>query len=200
MSLLPPSSPRPDGALARGVRRAAGVAASRPKTAIALWLVLVIGCLVAGGMSGTRTLSDAESGAGESQRADERIAQAGLADPAVESILIRSADPTASADAAADLTRRLQADRADVAAVTGPAEAPELSTAGGRAVLVQARLRGDPDDAADRADAVGETLHAVRAEHAGVTFQQAGSGLFDSAITGIVEDDLQRAEMISRSR
>src|SRR5918998_2280933 len=139
MSQLPLSPPRPDGALARGVRRAAGAAASRPKTAIALWLVLVIGCLVAGGMSGTRTLTDAESGAGESQRADERIVAAGLADPAVESILIRSADPAASAAAADDVGRRLQADRGDVAAVTGPADAPELSTAGGRTVLLQAR-------------------------------------------------------------
>src|SRR5918998_1074002 len=164
MSQLPLSPPRPDGALARGVRRAAGAAAARPKTAIALWLLLVIGCLVAGGMTGTRTLTEAESGAGESARADKRIAAAGLADPAVESILVRSTEPSASADAAADLTRRLGDDR---------------------------------DDAADRADAVGETIAAVRAAHPGVALQQAGAGSFDSAIMGIVEDDLQRAELIS---
>ena len=52
MSLLHPfPHSRPDGALSRGVRRAAGVAAPRPKTTIALWLVLVVGCLVAGGMT-----------------------------------------------------------------------------------------------------------------------------------------------------
>jgi RND superfamily putative drug exporter len=197
MSLMPLSPPRPDGAIARGVRRAAGAAAARPKTAIALWLALVIGCLVAGGMTGTQELTDAQSGAGDSAQADERIAAAGLADPAVESILIRSAEPAGSAGAAADLTRRLEADRDAVAGVTGPQESPELSTAGGRTVLVQARLRGDPDDAADRADAVGETIAAVRAEHPGVTFAQAGSGSFDSAITEVVEKDLQRAELIS---
>jgi RND superfamily putative drug exporter len=197
MSPIPPSPPRPDGALARGVRRAAGAAAARPKTAIALWLALVIGCLVAGGMTGTRDLTDVESGAGQSAQADERIAGAGLADPAVESILVRSAEPGAGADAAAELTRRLEADRGDVAAVTGPQQAAELSAAGGRTLLVQARLRGDPDDAADRADAVGETIAAVRADHPGVTFQQAGAGSFDSAITDVVEEDLRRAELIS---
>ena len=39
------------------VRRVAGVAARRPNTAIALWLVLVIGCGVAGG----RTLIEIEA-------------------------------------------------------------------------------------------------------------------------------------------
>ncbi|HTE59606.1 MAG TPA: MMPL family transporter [Solirubrobacteraceae bacterium] len=196
MSLHPPSTPRPDGALARGVRRVAGVAAARPKTAIALWLVLVVGCIVAGGLSGTRSMTDAEAGAGESARADERIAASGLADPAVESILLRSADSRQTADAAADLERRLGTGR-DVADVQGPAEAPELSTAGGRTVLLQARLRGDPDNAADRADGVAATVRAVRAAHPGVTLLQAGDGSFDSAITTMVEEDLQRAELIS---
>jgi uncharacterized membrane protein YdfJ with MMPL/SSD domain len=196
MSLLPPSPPRPDGALARGVRRVAGVAAARPKTAIALWLLLVVGCIVAGGMSGTRSMTDAEAGAGESARADRQIAASGLADPAVESILVRSADSRQTADAAADLERRLGHSR-DAAGVDGPTESPELSKAGGRTALVQVRLRGDPDDAADRADRVGATVQAVRAAHPGVTLQQAGDGSFDSAITTMVDEDLQRAEVIS---
>ena len=89
MAESPNSQPRPDGALARGVRRAACVAAARPRTAIALWLILGIGCVFAGGMAGTRSLTETESGAGESQRPDQRIEAAGLRDPAVESVLSR---------------------------------------------------------------------------------------------------------------
>jgi uncharacterized membrane protein YdfJ with MMPL/SSD domain len=196
MSLDAPSPPRPDGALARGVRRLAGVASARPKTAIALWLVLVVGCIVAGGLSGTRAMTDAESGAGESARADKQITASGLADPAVESILVRSPDARHTTAATSDLERRL-GDSRDVLDVQGPAEAPELSKAGGRTVLVQARLRGDPDDAETRADGVAATVRAVRAAHPGVTLQQAGAGSFDSAITTMVEEDLQRAEVIS---
>jgi len=192
-----PTSPRADGALARGVRRAAGVAARRPKTAIALWVVLVIGCLVAGGMTGTRELSDAESGAGQSARADARLAAAGLEDPAVENILVRSGDRAATAAAATDLERRLDGERGAVAAVTGPRDAPELSTAGGKTVLVQARLRGDPDTADVRAATVTPVVAAVARDHAGVQLQQAGSGSFDAAIDEVVEKDLQRAELIS---
>ena len=157
MSLHEPSPPRPDGALARGVRRVAGVAAGRPKTAIALWLVLVVGCIVAGGMAGTNAMTDTEAGAGDSRRADQRIEASGLADPAVESIMVRSADAQTTAAAAGDLARRLQAGR-DVTGVQTPSEAPELAKAGGRIVLVQARLRGDPDDAADRADGVAAVV------------------------------------------
>ena len=112
MSLPHPSSLPPGastGALSRGVRRAAGVAARRPKTIIALWLLLVVGCVFAGGAAGTKTLSDTETGAGQSRTADERIEAAGLRDPAVESVLIRSKDARTSADAAADLVRHLKA-------------------------------------------------------------------------------------------
>jgi uncharacterized membrane protein YdfJ with MMPL/SSD domain len=196
MSLHVPSPPRPDGALARGVRRVAGVAARRPKTAIALWMALVVGCIVAGGIAGTQAMTDTQACAGESARADKRIEASGLADPAVESILVRSGDADRSAAAARELARGL--DRSpDVAGVQGPSDAGELSKAGGRVVLVQARLRGDPDDAEDRADGVAAVVRAVRADHDGVTLQQAGAGSLDAAINGMVEDDLQRAELIS---
>ena len=190
-------SPSADGALARGVRRAAGVAARRPKTAIVLWLLLVVGCLVAGGMSGTKELSDADSGAGDSARAEHRIADAGLQDPAVENILVRSSDPATTQKAASDLEQRLDRERGAVASVKGPADAPELAKAGGRIVLVQARLRGDPDDAADKADKISATVSAVAKANGDATLQQAGPGSFDSAITEVVEKDLQRAELIS---
>jgi uncharacterized membrane protein YdfJ with MMPL/SSD domain len=196
MSLHAPSPPRPDGALARGVRRVAGVAARRPKAAIALWLLLVVGCTVAGGLAGTRSMTDVESGSGESARADKRIEASGLADPAVESVLVRSGDAQQSAAAADDLQALLDRS-ADVAGVQGPDDAAELSKAGGRIVLVQARLRGDPDDAEDRADGVADAVRTVRADHPGVTLQQAGGGSLDAAIGGMVEDDLRRAELIS---
>ncbi len=178
------------------VRRIAGVAARHPRAAIALWLALVIGCIVAGGMAGTRAMTDTEAGAGQSAQADKRIEAAGLDDPAVESVLIRSGDARQTASAAADLERRLR-DGTDAKSVQGPAEAPELAKAGGRVVLVQARLRGDPDDAPDRADGVAAAVRTVRSAHPGVTLQQAGPGSFDSTITDMVEEDLQRAELIS---
>jgi len=107
MTESPNSRPRPDGALARGVRRAARVAAARPRTAIALWLILVIGCVLAGGTAGTRSLTETESGVGESQRADQRIEAAGLRDPAVERRRRPPPGPRRAGVPAQRLTRRV---------------------------------------------------------------------------------------------
>ena len=54
-----------------------------------------------------------------------------------------------------------------------------------------------PTTPRSRADGVAAVVRDVRAAHPGVTLQQAGAGSFDSAITTMVEEDLQRAELIS---
>jgi RND superfamily putative drug exporter len=152
--------------------------------------------VLAGGMAGTRSLTETEAGVGESARADERIEAAGLRDPAVESVLVRSGDAEATRAAADALADRLGRVRA-VASVQGPQDAAELSAAGGQIVLVQARLRGDPDEAAERSEPVREAVAAVAREHAGAKLQQAGLGSFDHAIEELVAEDLQKAELIS---
>src|SRR3954451_18627210 len=107
MSETPTPTPPADGALARLVAGAAAGAARRPKRMIALWVLLVAACLVPGGMAGTKQLTDTQAGTGQSRTADERIDAAGLGEPATESILVRSASPSATAAAARDLQARL---------------------------------------------------------------------------------------------
>jgi uncharacterized membrane protein YdfJ with MMPL/SSD domain len=186
----------PDGVLARVVRRAAGASARWRKTTLVLWLALVVGCVAAGTMTGTEKLTDAQAGVGQSASADAQIADAGMKDPAVESILVKSSDPARTRAAAADLQRRA-AKLPQVSAVHGPADTPALSTAGGRIVLVQAALRGDPDDAGDNVKPLERTVAAVHADHRGVVLQQAGPGSIDKAVNEVVSDDLQHAEVIS---
>ncbi len=97
-----PNESRPaqtDGALTALVRRAAAAAAHRPRLTIGLWILLVCGCLAAGSATGTKTLEGAETGVGESRRADERIAAAGLRRPATETVLVRSESARATARA-----------------------------------------------------------------------------------------------------
>jgi len=186
----------PDGLLARAVRRIANGSARRPKTTIVLWLLLVVGLTVGGGMAGTRYIAAADSGTGASARADQRIHAADLEQPGVEQILVRSGDRGATARAAADLQRRLE--RLPVArSVTGPRDTPALSTAGGRTVLVQVALRGDPEDAKDKVGPVVATVAAVERAHPGVTTHEAGTGTINKAFDDTVADDLHRAELIS---
>ncbi len=171
------------------VQRVAAASARRPKTMIALWLLLVVGCLTAGAMTGTRSLEGADAGVGESGRADHRLEDAGLDGVPVENVLVRSADAAGTAkavDALTDRVSRLDAVE-DVSA--------ETTKAGGKTTLVSITLRGDPDDAADIVAPVEQAVADTRVP--GVTLQQAGDGTVDKAIDTIVEEDLKSAELIS---
>ena len=67
-TMLPPRPAEPPvrDRLRRVVQAIALLSARRPKTMIALWLAIVVGCLVAGGMAGTEQLTGTQSGVGES--------------------------------------------------------------------------------------------------------------------------------------
>ena len=56
----------PPRGLANAVRRAARTSARRPKTALLLWMALIVGLIVAGSMTGTREITASEAGVGES--------------------------------------------------------------------------------------------------------------------------------------
>src|ERR1700704_2172382 len=86
----PHSVSEPSGRLARAVSSISGASARHPRTVVALWLVLIAGCIFAGAATGTKTLPAAGSGTGQSARADSAISAAHLKSPAVESVLVSS--------------------------------------------------------------------------------------------------------------
>jgi uncharacterized membrane protein YdfJ with MMPL/SSD domain len=179
-----------------GLTRLAGAATRRPKTTIALWLGLVVACSMAGAIAGTKTIGFSEGGTGESARADGLVKAAGLQDPAAERVLITSRDAAATGAAADAVTERLRSLR-EVATVEGPRDAAELSTNGGRTVLVVARLRGDPEDAADHVAPLERAVGAVRASHPEVSLRQAGAGTGEKEFNALLEEDLGKAGMLS---
>ncbi|GIK76424.1 MAG: membrane protein [Actinomycetes bacterium] len=177
------------------VQRAARASARRPKTAIALWFVLIVGLVAAGSMTGTREMTSVEASTGESGDAARVLADAHLGDPAVESVLV-SADESADAGAAAaKLSARLERLPA-VASVSHPG-APDLVADGGRARLVQVSLRGDPEHAGGEARSVSNAVDRFAEREPGVSFEQTGTASLEKAVDRVVEDDLGRAEMFS---
>jgi len=191
-----PGGSHGSGVLSRFVQAAARSAARRPKTTVALWLALIVACVVLGSSAGMRTLSNAGSGTGESARADARLTASGLQGPATENVLVRSSSPQRTARAVHALEaggRRLPA----VKSVQGPNDSRELSRAGGRTALVVVTLRGDPNNPDTRAAQVQHFVNGLAAREQGVTFDEAGSGSEDNAITQLVNNGLHRAELIS---
>lgn len=194
--LTSPSGSEPRGRLARAVSAISGASARHPKTMVALWLVLIAGCIFAGAAAGTRTLSNAGSGTGESARADAALSAAHLKSPATESVLVSSASArsTGAATAALEIrARRLPS----VRSVKGPRQVPALSRAGGRLQLVQVTLRGDPDHASDHVAPLQAVVGSVAASHPGTRLLQAGEASGGHAINQVVNHDLSHAELIS---
>jgi putative drug exporter of the RND superfamily len=177
-------------------RRAAAAAARHPRKTIALWLAIMVACLAAGSLAGTKQLTDTAAETGESQQADHRIDSARLAEPPSESILVRAADRRAADSAVADLGRRL-ARVHSVRAVTSPKDSPDLVRNGGRAQLVRVDLRGSPDDAADLAAPVEHVVAAAERANPRAQFDEAGDGSVERAFDRIMGDNLQRAELSS---
>jgi len=184
------------GRLSRLTRRSATASAKRPKTVIALWLILVFGLFAAGMSTGTKMLTGNDQNIGESKAANAQLADAGLGDPAVENMMVSTDDPAATRAATDDLIAHLRKEP-DVKRIGDPFEAQGALADGGRKALVQATLRGDPEDAVDHVGGVISAVDATEADNPGVTVNSIGPGTLDKEFEKIVEEDLRNAEMIS---
>ena len=184
------------GALVGLVRAAARAAQRRPKTVIAIWLLLVLACVGSGAFAGTRSLTNVQAEVGQSAKADALLQHAGLRDPASESILVTATSGAAASAAAADLIVQATA-LPQVASTIGPEQSADLTADGGRIVLVQVKLRGDPDNAENQVGALLALDDRVERAHPGTTVQEAGGGSENKAIGDLVASDLRHAELIS---
>jgi uncharacterized membrane protein YdfJ with MMPL/SSD domain len=184
------------GSLGRLVRLVAGAASRRPKLTVLLWMALIVGCVVLGSVSRTHDLSAAASNVGQSAQAETRLMKAGIEDPAVENVLVRSANPAQTARAVDALTAEARG-LPSVRSVENATAVRSLSRAGGRTQLVVVALRGDPDDADTRVVGLERAVAGLSARDHGVSFLEEGDGSGERAITQVVDQGLQQAELIS---
>ena len=196
MSNSTPHTPLAAGGLARIVSAAACASARRPKRVIALWLLLIVGCVMGGAAVGTRSLSNADSGSGESGRAELRMQQAGLLDRFTESLVVRSGSAARTRQVASVLAERAEHAR-NVVSVSSPASDRSLSRDGGKLVLLVVTLRGDPDQETDNVvpleGVVSRTARAERDVYVG----EAGDGSFGRAENQTISSGISHAELIA---
>jgi uncharacterized membrane protein YdfJ with MMPL/SSD domain len=168
--------------------RLGGWSTRHRKSAIIGWLLFVVVVAVVGGMSGSRQMTNSENGAGDSARAQKILEDAGLATPAGEMVMLRSADPDGWRAAARDLTARLEK--------TGEAVRvqPPVRSASGREGLVGFQLKGDPDTAGDRVKPVLEAVAATESAHRAVTAHEFGDATAQHELTGMLKNDFKKAE------
>jgi uncharacterized membrane protein YdfJ with MMPL/SSD domain len=192
-------SRRPDDGprgLARFVRGAARASARRPKLVIALWLALIVACFAGGSIAGTRSLSDVDSGAGQSKTAAQRLEHAGMMNTFTENVIVRSGSAAKTRHTLAAVTAA--AGRADhVNSVQSPASDPSLSRDGGRTGLVVVKLRGDPDHESDNVKSLQDAVSSISHHSPGVYVGETGDGSGNRAMNQLVSNGLHTAEMIA---
>jgi uncharacterized membrane protein YdfJ with MMPL/SSD domain len=179
--------------------RAGRWSARHRKAAIFGWLAFVVASLAIGGAVGVNTLSDEDSGVGESGRAD-KVLHESFPERTEESVLVqsesgRASDPAFRA-AVDDTVGRLER-AAHVRDVASPYDDPSRISADGRSALVEFEIGGDPETATDRIDpALAATAAAAKA-HPELRIEQFGDASADKAIGQQFDDDFKKAELTS---
>jgi RND superfamily putative drug exporter len=171
--------------------------------ALIAWLVLVAAAVVGGGAAGTRLLTDAESGTGDSGRADRVVEQAGYPADLSERVLIQAPrGQQLSTATAREVAGEL---RTALTPVTGVGEIGSLvrSEDGRSAMLPVALDVGTAtgtaaEELADkRIQAILDTTARVARDHPDLTIAQIGDASLDHAINAVVGDDFKTAERLS---
>jgi uncharacterized membrane protein YdfJ with MMPL/SSD domain len=183
--------------------RAGRWSAQHRKKAILGWFAFVILATVLGGMVGTKTLADEDTGNGESKRGDQIIEDAGFADQSGETVLVQGKDGLKVGDpkftaAVDDVVTKLEATNgvSEVESPLVPENRGNVS-ADGRSVLVNFKLPGDEDEAKDAVAAPLNTVAAVQKQHPEVVMGEFGDASAEKEIGDAFSEDFQKAETLS---
>jgi uncharacterized membrane protein YdfJ with MMPL/SSD domain len=180
--------------------RAGRWSAQHRKKAILGWLAFVIVAVFIGGSVGTRTLTDAEYGIGESGRAD-KVVDKNFPDEEGESVLIQSQRGVKNTDpefraVVTDVVAKLEGQKG-VRELTSPysREGEGQLSDDGKSALVTFEMPGkNPEDRVDGPLAAVDKLDSA---HAGYNIEEFGGASAEKALSQAFEDDFRKAEVTS---
>jgi RND superfamily putative drug exporter len=183
--------------------RAGRWSAQHRKKAILGWFAFVIIATVLGGMVGTKTLADEDTGNGESKRGDQIVEAAGFPEQTGETILVQGrnglevGDPRFTA-AVNDVVAELERTK-DVSNVENPLDPAHEGNVSddGRSVLVNFELPGDEDKAKAAVEAPLAAVDQLQEQHPEVLLGEFGDASAEKQIGEAFEEDFQKAEFLS---
>ncbi|WP_327672221.1 MULTISPECIES: MMPL family transporter [unclassified Streptomyces] len=185
----------------RGVAaRAGGWSARHRWAAVGIWVLFVVVAMGLGSVAGRVDVSEDDQLKGETSQAARIIDDAGIDEPAGETVLVQSKDGQLRATApefkaaVADVVRAVEG-TGKVTAVRSPyaADARTISK-DGRTALVQFDMRGDPDTAADRVEPVQKAVAGVADDHDALRIEEIGAASMNKTFDDAFGEDFQRAE------
>ncbi|MFG2558860.1 MMPL family transporter [Streptomyces sp. NPDC048496] len=184
----------------RGIAaRAGGWSARHRWAAVTVWVLFVVLAMGLGSAAGRVDVKESDQLSGEVGRAVQITEDAGLKDPAGETVLIQADSPSVKATSpefrsAVDAVMQAVQSTGEVTAVTSPYSTKSIS-ADGRSALVQFEMRGDPETASARVEPVLKAVDKVQGEHDGFVIEEIGSASMGKTFEDAFGDDFQRAEL-----
>jgi putative drug exporter of the RND superfamily len=173
-----------------------GWSAGHRKAAIVSWLLLVAAAAFLGGALGQVELTNAQEGTGDSARAMQILATAGITAPAGEMVLVHSDSQTSGSAgfhaAVASVVSGVEG-TGQVDHVIDP-YASGLVSKDGHDALVRFDMTGDPDSAADRVQPVLDAVARAAAGRPGFSIGEFGDASGEAWYNTAIGSDFGRAE------
>lgn len=184
---------------ARGIAaRAGGWSARHRWAAVGIWVLFVVLTMGIGSAMGSVEVKDSDQLKGETSTAAHIVEEAGIEEPAGESVLIQAKDKgTRATDAAfraaVDDVMKAVGDTGKVSDVTSPYDTGTISK-DGRSALVQFDVRGASDTAGERIEPVLKAVEDVQKEHRTLRIEEIGGASMMKTFDDAFGNDFRKAE------
>jgi putative drug exporter of the RND superfamily len=166
------------------------------------WLAFVAVATFVGTAVGTKTITDAENGNGDTARAARAIDASGLSQPASEDVLVQTRngkpDVTALRAGVRDVVHAVTATGAvsDVHSALDGDPAAFVSR-DGHSMLVQFDVVGPADTASSRIQPVLDAVASAQRAHPSLRIEEVGDASATKALNNTLGRDFRRAELLS---
>lgn len=178
--------------------RAGGWSARHRWAAVGIWVLFVVVAMGLGSAAGRVDVEDSEQIKGETSTAARIVEEAGIEEPASETVLVQAKDDgLTSTDAefrsavAAVMTAVERTGEATD--ITSPYDSGTVSE-DGRSALVQFDVRGDPQTAGERIEPVLDAVADVQKEHDSLRIEEIGGASMMKTFDDAFGDDFKKAE------
>ncbi|WP_328978845.1 MMPL family transporter [Streptomyces canus] len=179
--------------------RAGGWSARHRWAAVGIWVLFVVLAMGLGSAAGRVDVKDSDQLKGETHTAAKIIEDAGIDEPASETVLIQAKEAggkATDADFRAAVTAVMKAveGTGKVTDVTSPYDTNTISK-DGRSALVQFDMRGEADTAGDRVEPVLKAVEGVQKEHGSLRIEEIGGASMMKTFSDAFGDDFEKAEL-----
>ncbi|WP_046732409.1 MMPL family transporter [Streptomyces humi] len=178
--------------------RAGGWSARHRWAAVGIWVLFVVLAMGLGSAAGRVDVDEGDQLKGETHTAAKIIDDAGIKEPASETVLIQAKGTSAKATddvfraAVADVVKAVEG-TGRVTDVTSPYDTRTISK-DGRSALVQFDMRGDAETAGDRVGPVLDAVAGVQKAHGSLRIEEIGGASMNKQYDDAFGKDFQRAE------